>query len=67
MYVSNYFHLFFQNDTREFIKSIKEALIVLNVFKNLNDSYQERLEKIEETIHVIDTVLIQGYFSVIEI
>jgi len=65
MYVSNYFHLF-QSDTREFIKSIKEALIVLNVFKNLNDSYQE-LKRIEETIHVIDTVLIQGYFSVIEI
>ncbi|XP_025268661.1 neprilysin-2-like isoform X1 [Camponotus floridanus] len=52
-----------KSDTREFIKSIKEALIVFNVFKNLNDSYEERLKRIEETIHVIDTVLIQGYFS----
>lgn len=39
---------------------------MLNVFKNLNDSYLE-LERIEKTIYVIDTVLIQGYFSVIEI
>lgn len=48
------------------MRSIKEALIMLNVFKNLNDSYLE-LENIEKTIHVINTVLIQGFFSVIKI
>ncbi|XP_072763378.1 endothelin-converting enzyme 2 [Anoplolepis gracilipes] len=51
-----------KSDTREFMRSIKETLTVLNVFKNLNDSVLE-LEKIEKTIHVINTVLMQGYFS----
>lgn len=48
------------------MKSIKEALTVLNVFKNLNDSYLEQ-ENIEKTIHTINITLMQGYFSVIEI
>ncbi|KMQ97773.1 endothelin-converting enzyme 2 [Lasius niger] len=51
-----------KSDTREFMRSIKETLTVLNVFKSLNDSYLE-LENIEKTIHVINTVLMQGYFS----
>lgn len=58
--------IFLQSDTREFMRSIKETLTVLNVFKSLNDSYLE-LENIERTIHVINTVLMQGYFSVIKI
>ncbi|XP_029164653.1 endothelin-converting enzyme 2-like [Nylanderia fulva] len=51
-----------KSDTKEFMRSIKEALTMLNVFKSLNDSYLE-LENIEKTIHVINTVLIQGFFS----
>ncbi|XP_050461245.1 neprilysin-2-like [Cataglyphis hispanica] len=51
-----------KNNAREFSRSIKEALTVLNVFKSLNDS---RLEKknIEKTIHSINSILMQGYFS----
>ncbi|KAM0728001.1 Endothelin-converting enzyme 2 [Formica fusca] len=51
-----------KSNTKEFMKSIKEALTVLNVFKNLNDSYLEQ-ENIEKTIHTINITLMQGYFS----
>jgi len=50
------------------MKSIREALIVL--FKNMNDNYLEwhvQLEEsIEKTIQVIDSIIMQGYFSVIK-
>ncbi|XP_011702526.1 PREDICTED: membrane metallo-endopeptidase-like 1 [Wasmannia auropunctata] len=59
-----------KNDTSEFMRSIRKALTELNVFKNLNDSYLEwkynenvQSEYIEKTIHVIDSVLMQEYFS----
>lgn len=63
---------FLQNDTREFMSSIKEALIELNVFKGLNNSYLERernmeSEYIDKTVHVINSVIMQGYFSVIKV
>ncbi|RLU21087.1 hypothetical protein DMN91_007703, partial [Ooceraea biroi] len=55
-----------KNDTRELMKSIKEALIVLNIFKNVNGNYLEwhtQLEYIENTVHTIDSIIMQEYFS----
>jgi len=50
------------------MKSIREALIVL--FKNMNDNYLgwhvQLEESIEKTIQVIDSIIMQGYFSVIK-
>lgn len=50
------------------MKSIKEALIVFKVF-SMNDTYLEwdaELKHIEETIRAIDSIIMQGYFSVIK-
>lgn len=49
--------------------SIRKALTELKVFKGLNDSYlkqNEQSEYIEKTIHVIDSIIMQEYFSVIK-
>jgi len=50
------------------MKSIREALIVL--FKNVNGNYLgwhvQLEESIEKTIQVIDSIIMQGYFSVIK-
>lgn len=59
-----------QNNTDEFIKSIRKALTELNVFKSLNGSCLEQNEQskyIEETIRVIDSIIMQKYFSVIKL
>lgn len=52
-----------------FMMSIRKALTELNIFKGLNDSYLEQNEQseyIQKTVHVIDSVIMQGYFSVIK-
>lgn len=52
------------------MKSIRKALTELNVFKDLNDSYLEQNKQsnhIEETIYVIDSIIMQKYFSVIKL
>lgn len=51
------------------MRSIRKVLTDLNVFKGLNDSYleqNEQAEYIEKTVHVIDSIIMQEYFSVIE-
>lgn len=51
------------------MRSIRKTLKELNVFKDLNDSYLEwniQSEYIEKTVHVIDSVIMQEYFSVIK-
>ncbi|KYN15849.1 PREDICTED: membrane metallo-endopeptidase-like 1 [Trachymyrmex cornetzi] len=55
-----------KNDTSEFMRSIRKTLKELNVFKGLNDSDLEwsiQSENIEKTVHVIDSVVMQEYFS----
>ncbi|XP_011877725.1 PREDICTED: endothelin-converting enzyme 1-like [Vollenhovia emeryi] len=55
-----------KNNTSEFMSSIRKALTELNVFKGANDSFLERSEQseyIEKTVHVIDSVIMQEYFS----
>ncbi|KYQ56391.1 Endothelin-converting enzyme 2 [Trachymyrmex zeteki] len=55
-----------KNNTSEFMRSIRKTLKELNVFKDLNDSYLEwniQSEYIEKTVHVIDSVIMQEYFS----
>ncbi|KYN44453.1 Endothelin-converting enzyme 2 [Trachymyrmex septentrionalis] len=55
-----------KNDTSELMRSIRTTLKELNVFKGLNDSDLEwsiQSENIEKTVHVIDSVVMQEYFS----
>ncbi|XP_077262705.1 endothelin-converting enzyme 2 isoform X1 [Temnothorax americanus] len=54
-----------KNDTSGFMRSIRKALTELNVFKGLNASYSEQNESeyIEKTVDVIDSIIMQEYFS----
>lgn len=63
------FWLFLQKDTGKLVRSVKEALISLDVFKSINDRYLDRslqFEHINKTVRVIDSVILRGYFSVIQ-
>nr|XP_012225025.1 PREDICTED: endothelin-converting enzyme 1-like isoform X2 [Linepithema humile] len=51
-----------QDEKDEIRKSVSDALVILKVFENLNDTNLE-LERINKTINVIDSVIMQGYFS----
>ncbi|XP_011156691.2 endothelin-converting enzyme 2 isoform X1 [Solenopsis invicta] len=54
-----------KNDTSEFMRSIRKALTELNVFKSLNDSLEWNVqsEHIDKIIDVIDSIIMQEYFS----
>ncbi|XP_012525662.1 neprilysin-1 [Monomorium pharaonis] len=52
-----------KNDTSEFIRSVRKALTELNVFKELNLEWNIQSEYIEKTVYVIESVIMQEYFS----
>lgn len=57
-----------QKNTKEFLRSVKEALTVFSVFKGLNDNYLTwdlQSQYIEKIVDDVNAVIIQGYFSVI--
>ncbi|KAL6254645.1 hypothetical protein P5V15_013952 [Pogonomyrmex californicus] len=51
-----------KNNTSDVMRSIRKALIELDVFRELNDSYLE-WDMQSKTIHIIDSVIMQKYFS----
>ncbi|XP_020300189.1 neprilysin-2-like isoform X3 [Pseudomyrmex gracilis] len=55
-----------KKDTGKLVTFIKEALMSLNVFKDVDDKDLDRnsqFEYVNKTVHVIDSVIMKGYFS----